>query len=154
MSGVHGSPEIAQRQRWMGVLARADVDVLERGLAALTEQPAYQTLRAPETGLVMMRGRAGGDGAAFNVGEMTVTRCVVKPAGGPLGFGYVAGRNRRHAELAAVFDALLQQEAYRDVLLEQVVEPLARAQARARQERWSEAAATRVDFFTVVRGEG
>lgn len=138
----------------MGVLARADVDALERSLAELPAPPAYQTLRAPETGLVMMRGRAGGDGAPFNVGEMTVTRCVVKPAGGPLGFGYVAGRNRRHAELAAVFDALLQQEERRDALLETVIEPLARAQAHARQERWSEAAATKVEFFTVVRGEG
>ncbi len=145
---------IAQRQRWMGILARADVDALERGLAELPSPARYEMLRAPETGLVMMRGRAGGDGAAFNLGEITVTRCVVKPADGPLGFGYVAGRDRRHAELAAVFDGLLQQETLRDALLASLIEPLARTQARARQERWSEAAATRVDFFTVVRGEG
>jgi alpha-D-ribose 1-methylphosphonate 5-triphosphate synthase subunit PhnG len=151
---VDGSSLRAQRQRWMGVLARADVDALERGLVALPISPTYEILRAPETGLVMMRGRAGGDGAPFNVGEMTVTRCVVKPAGGPLGFGYVAGRDRRHAELAAVFDGLLQQEALREPLLARVIEPLARAQAQARQERWSEAATTKVDFFTVVRGEG
>lgn len=154
MSAVATSSAVAQRQRWMGVLARADVDDLERSLAELPAAPSYQTLRAPETGLVMMRGRAGGDGAPFNVGEMTVTRCVVKPAGGPLGYGYVAGRNPRHAELAAVFDGLLQQEAHREALMEKVIEPLARAQARARSERWSEAAATKVDFFTVVRGEG
>lgn len=138
----------------MGVLARADVAALERSFAALSDPPVYRPLRPAETGLVMMRGRAGGDGAPFNLGELAVTRCVVKPADGPLGFGYVAGRDHRHAELAAVFDALLQQPARRRELLESVVDRLAADQAKRRAQRWSEAAATKVDFFTVVRGEG
>ncbi len=142
------------RQRWMGILARAGVEALERHVAALTQLPAYQAVRPPETGLVMMRGRAGGDGAAFNLGELTVTRCVVKTGTGPLGFGYVAGRSARHAELAAVFDALLQQESWQSLLLSSVIDPLAADQARDRSRRWAEAARTKVDFFTVVRGEG
>jgi alpha-D-ribose 1-methylphosphonate 5-triphosphate synthase subunit PhnG len=145
---------LAQRQHWMGVLARAGVDALEDGFAALAPPPVYRMVRPAETGLVMMRGRAGGDGAPFNLGELAVTRCVVKPADGPLGFGYVAGRDHRHAELAAVFDALLQQPSRRAAILEAVVDRLAADQARRRARRWSEAAATKVDFFTVVRGEG
>jgi alpha-D-ribose 1-methylphosphonate 5-triphosphate synthase subunit PhnG len=138
----------------MGVLARSNADVLERHLAGLEPAPSFAAVRPPETGLVMLRGRAGGDGAPFNVGEMTVTRCVVKTEGGPLGFGYVQGRSSRHAELAAKFDALLQQPRWHGFVMTAVIEPLADEQARRRARRWNEAARTKVDFFTVVRGEG
>lgn len=145
---------LSLRQRWMGVLARSDFDVLERRLAGLEAPPAFTTVRPPETGLVMLRGRAGGDGAPFNLGEMTVTRCVVKAEHGPLGFGYVAGRRARHAELAAMADALLQQPRWHESVMATIIEPLADEQERRRSRRWNEAARTKVDFFTVVRGEG
>lgn len=138
----------------MGILARADVEALEQRFVGLAPAPEVRPVRPPETGLVMMRGRAGGDGAPFNVGEMTVTRCVVKSPTGPLGFGYVAGRDARHAELAAIFDALLQQPRWQSTLLADLIEPLARDQAQRRARRWEEASRTKVDFFTVVRGEG
>ena len=35
---------------------------------------------------------AGGGGAAFNLGEMTVTRCTVRTETGFVGHAYVAGR--------------------------------------------------------------
>jgi alpha-D-ribose 1-methylphosphonate 5-triphosphate synthase subunit PhnG len=147
------SSETTQRQRWLAVLARAATDQLEACWAA-TDHPACTLLRQPEFGLVMARGRAGGSGQRFNLGEITVTRCVVRSVDGHIGHGYVAGRDRRKAELVARFDALLQAPERRAALLARVVEPLAPAQAEARAAQARKAAATRVEFFTLVRGDG
>jgi alpha-D-ribose 1-methylphosphonate 5-triphosphate synthase subunit PhnG len=144
--------EQERRRRWLAVLARAAADQLERCWAA-THQPPLTLLRQPETGLVMTRGRAGGTGQRFNLGEITVTRCAVQSAAGHIGHGYVAGRDKRKAELVASFDALLQAPDQRAALLERVVEPLAAAQAAARATQARKAAATRVEFFTLVRGD-
>ena len=84
--------ETTQRQQWLGVLARAESAALAACVAEAPPLPAHTLLRGPEVGLVMLRGRAGGGGAAFNLGEMTVARCSVR-AGGFLGHGYVAGRD-------------------------------------------------------------
>ena len=64
----------------------------------------------------------------------------------------VAGRDRRQAELAARFDALLQMPDRQAQLLGTVVGQLAQAQAERRDGRWADAAATRVEFLTMVRG--
>jgi alpha-D-ribose 1-methylphosphonate 5-triphosphate synthase subunit PhnG len=145
--------EQEQRRRWLAVLARAATEQLEARWAE-TRQPALTLLRQPETGLVMARGRAGGSGQRFNLGEITVTRCAVRSADGHIGHGYVAGRDKRKAELVASFDALLQAESTCKALLERVVEPLAAIQAEARAATARKAAATRVEFFTLVRGDG
>ena len=145
--------EQEQRRRWLAVLARAATDQLEICWAE-AGQPAVTLLRQPETGLVMARGRAGGTGQRFNLGEITVTRCAVQSADGHIGHGYVAGRDRRKAELVASFDALLQAPDRRAALIEQVVEPLAAAQTSAKAQQARKAAATRVEFFTLVRGDG
>ncbi|MGH8773427.1 MAG: phosphonate C-P lyase system protein PhnG, partial [Burkholderiales bacterium] len=71
-----------RRAHCMGVLAKARLDELEAALASLPEKPAYTWLRPPETGLVMVRARAGGTGAKFNLGEMPVTRCALKTEDG------------------------------------------------------------------------
>jgi len=141
------------RADWIGVLAKALPAEVEDAFAAIADQPAYAFLRRPEIGMVMVRGRAGGTGERFNLGEMTVTRCAVQIADGGIGYGYVAGRDRRHAELAAVIDAMLQADARRAALLESVIEPLRAAQAGRRRTASAKAGATRVDFFTMVRGE-
>lgn len=148
------APPTAQRQDWMGVLACCEASALEQHMAALGPLPAYDYLRAPEPGAVMVRGRAGGNGRPFNLGEMTVTRCAVRlrgGAGGHVGHAYVQGRDTRHAELAALADALLQDADQRARLLETVIEPLRAAAAARRAERSRKAAATRVDFFTLSR---
>src|SRR5690606_24690003 len=112
---------------------------------------SFVWLRRPELGLAMVRGRAGGTGMRFNLGEVTVTRCTLRLEGGATGTAYVAGRNKRHAELAALLDALLQDPSRRDLLIASVVEPLREA-ARARQrDRLAKAASTRVEFFTMAR---
>ena len=141
------------RRRWMSVLAQAPVSEVEAHWRAVANPPAYRMLRWPETGLVMVRGRAGGTGTRFNVGEMTVTRCALQLEGGAVGLAYVRGRDRRHAELAALFDALLQDPARRDALERAVVTPLAGAQAVRRLAAAERVAPSRVEFFTMVRGD-
>ena len=141
------------RQRWMAVLAQASPEELERCWREVPAQPPYRMLRPPETGLVMVRGRAGGTGMRFNVGEMTVTRCALELDGGAVGVAYVRGRDRRHAELAAMLDALLQDPARRDDLERRVVAPLAAAQTARRRSAAERVAPSRVEFFTMVRGD-
>ena len=136
----------AARQRWMAVLARAGSAELSQRLGAL---PAYRVLRGPEAGLVMVRGRTGGGGAPFNLGEMTATRCTVRTEAGFVGHAYVAGRNERLAELAALADALLQDVSQQATLLQDLIEPLAAAQQAKRDAVAARAAATRVQFFAM-----
>ena len=142
-----------ERQRWMAVLARASTGDLRRGWNAITDAPQYRFLRQPEIGLAMVRGRAGGTGTRFNLGEMTVTRCVVETDSGCTGHAYIAGRDTEKATLAALFDALLQNADRRAALLATVIAPLAMDQNRRIRERQSKVAATKVDFFTMVRGD-
>ena len=145
-------PASPERRRWLSVLAKAAPGELEAGWEQLAERPSFTALRAPETGLVLVRGRMGGTGDAFNVGEMTVTRAAVRLGGGETGVGYVAGRSRRHAELAAALDAMMQSPALRPGA-EALVGRLEDAQRARREAAARKAAATRVDFFTMVRGE-
>lgn len=142
----------APRARWMGILARATLAELEAAWAGLASQPDYEMLRRPEIGLIMVRGRAGGTGNPFNFGEMTVTRCAVRLADGTVGHCYAAGRDRRKAELAALLDALLQSGGGAG-LDERVIAPIASRQAEDRALVSRKAAATKVDFFTMVRGD-
>jgi alpha-D-ribose 1-methylphosphonate 5-triphosphate synthase subunit PhnG len=148
-----GGGETAMRQRWLGALARMPRAALEEAFAALAPTPRYTALKPTEAGLVMVRGRAGGTGARFNLGEMSVTRAAITLEEGPVGIGYVQGCDTRRAELVAVFDALLQMPAWRDRLMASLVDPAAARIEAARAERSARVAATRVSFFTMVRGE-
>ncbi|WP_449254509.1 phosphonate C-P lyase system protein PhnG [Bosea sp. (in: a-proteobacteria)] len=132
----------------MATLARASRDEIASLLGTL---PEHEVLKAPETGTVMVEGRAGGAGRRFNLGEATVTRCVVRLPNGRMGFSYALGRDHRKARLAALLDARLQDEAGGQ--LAQGVATLAARQATARDLASRRAAATKVDFFTMVRGE-
>lgn len=143
----------APRRRWMGVLARTGPAMLEAALGELGETPSYQMLRRPEIGLAMVRGRAGGTGQRFNLGEMTMTRCSVRLDSGTVGHGFVAGRDRRKAELAALFDALMQEPAYRDRVEACLIGPSEAAERARRHDLAAAAAASKVNFFTMVRGE-
>ena len=122
-------------------------------MATLDNLPEYGFLRSPEVGLTMVRGRAEGSGQPFNLGEMTLTRCVVK-LGNLTGFGYVAGRSKRHAELAALCDGLLQHPDWRNRIERQVIVPLQTAAQENRETAAAEVESTRVNFFTMLRGEG
>ncbi len=142
----------AARRHWMGVLAKASPQEIAAAWSRLQPPPAYDLLRRAETGLVMVRGRIGGDGGPFNLGEMIVTRCSVRLQDGIIGHAWIAGRCAEHAERAAVLDALLQHAGQRSEISDGLAE-LEAAQAGRRAEAARKAAATRVDFFTMVRGE-
>jgi alpha-D-ribose 1-methylphosphonate 5-triphosphate synthase subunit PhnG len=139
---------LAARQHWMSVLARASEAELTALLQAAPPLPEPVLLRAPETGLAMVRGRAGGGGAPFNLGEMTVTRCTVQ-AGGQVGHAYRAGRDKAAALLSARLDAALQDPTLHDALHDTVIARLGATQDAARRETAARAAATKVEFFTM-----
>lgn len=142
----------ADRKAWMGLMAKAPQGHVAALLDAALPRPAFTWLRAPEVGSVMVRGRAGGTGAPFNLGEMTVTRCALKLPGGEVGHAYIQGRSKPDAEAAALVDALMQTGAA-NAMRTKVLEPLEQEQAARRTTRAEKAAATKVDFFTMVRGE-
>ena len=140
------------RQAWLSILAKSKRSDIEAALGDRTLAEA-ERLRPPEVGLVMVRGRAGGTGQRFNLGEMPVTRCSVRDADGRVGHGYVQGRDKAHAELVARLDAALQDPGRREALTTSVIAPLQAALARDKKMIEARAAATKVDFFTMVRGE-
>jgi alpha-D-ribose 1-methylphosphonate 5-triphosphate synthase subunit PhnG len=147
-------PPRYERRAWLSVLAKARADELASAWSALDERPDYQALRAPEVGLVLVRGRMGGLGDAFNLGEMTLTRAAVRLTSGEAGLAYVAGRDRRHAEIAAAVDAMMQSPALRERVEGPVIARLDVAQRERRELGARKAAATKVDFFTMVTGRG
>jgi len=137
----------------MATLANARASEIACGLTALGNDIAYVELRPVETGLVMLQGRIGGDGAAFNLGEATVTRATVRIPSGEVGFSYVLGRDRYKARLAALCDALWQNPSSRESVERYVLAPIKAHQESERARQRAQTAATRVDFFTLVRGE-
>jgi alpha-D-ribose 1-methylphosphonate 5-triphosphate synthase subunit PhnG len=142
-----------ERQKWIGVLSKSSCRELEDAWQEISEKPDYQHLRKPETGIIMARARAGGSGIRFNLGEITATRCTVKTDEGYVGCSYVMGRNHRHAELAALFDALLQNPGHQLKLLNRVILKLKVSHEKRKEKISKKSAATKVDFFTMVRGE-
>lgn len=146
------SPPDPAGKKAMGLLARATLDELNAAWEALADKPDVHPVRGPETGLVMVRGRIGGGGDPFNLGEATVSRATIRLSTGEIGHGQLLGTDRQRARLAAIFDALSQRDGDKadvESLLRRVAERLAQEERRKAEET----AATRVDFFTMVRGD-
>jgi alpha-D-ribose 1-methylphosphonate 5-triphosphate synthase subunit PhnG len=143
----------AGRKAAMAALAMASGGEIRRLWDAAGFETDAQALRGPETGLVTVRGRIGGAGAPFNFGEATVTRATVRLPGGEVGHAYALGRDKEKARLSAIADALWQNPARRAEIEEKIIAPLKAAQLDAAEKRRTETAATKVDFFTMVRGE-
>jgi alpha-D-ribose 1-methylphosphonate 5-triphosphate synthase subunit PhnG len=141
------------RAQWMSLLAQAEAEELTRAMEAFAPALDSMTwLRPVQTGLYMLRGRVGGTGQQFNLGEVSVTRCSVQ-IGERIGHAWVRGGNRRHAELAACADALMQDVEQRARLQTHVLEPLRQSLTLRRETASRKAAASKVEFFTVVQGE-
>ncbi|MFM9942672.1 MAG: phosphonate C-P lyase system protein PhnG [Hyphomicrobiaceae bacterium] len=139
------------RQRALATLAAAKAEELTAAMALLADGPAVVDLKPVETGLVMLRGRTGGDGAPFNVGEATVTRAVVRAVTGEVGHGYRLGRDKQATRHAAIIDAAWQSEARRALIEARILEPIRVRIAAERERASAEAAASRVEFFTLAR---
>jgi alpha-D-ribose 1-methylphosphonate 5-triphosphate synthase subunit PhnG len=140
------------RQAWMRLLALSEWEDFKK-VASYFELITCEVIRKPETGLVMLRGRMGGTGSAFNIGEATVTRCAVKTHSGTEGHAYVMGRSAEHAKLAAICDALMQDESMSEKIERLVLQPLEEILTARRDLNSRKAEATKVDFFTLVRGD-
>ena len=139
------------RQHWLSVLAHSTPQQLLAHWPAQLK-PEYQLLRAPETGLTRLQARMGGTGNRFILGDTTVTRAVVRLNNGLCGYSYVLGRDHQHAERCALLDALLQGEQFA-ALQQQIIAPLAALRQEQLTLRSREVASSRVDFFTLVRGD-
>ena len=144
--------ENAERKAWMGLLAKAPEGRVAALLDAAITRPEFTGLRAPAIGSAMVRGRAGGTGAPFNIGEVTVTRCALTLVSGDVGHAYIQGRRKSDAEAAALVDALMQGRNAAAVR-KAVLVPLEAEQSAAKTARAEKAAATKVEFFTMARGE-
>jgi len=139
--------DTSTRQHWMAVLAHSQPAALQARLSALNLTPDYELIRAPEIGLVQIQARMGG------TGDATLTRAVVRLASGTLGYSYLLGRNKPHAEQCAVVDALLQEAPHFQTLMETLIAPLEADRAARLAARQAEVNTSRVDFFTLVRGD-
>ncbi|TIM95552.1 MAG: phosphonate C-P lyase system protein PhnG [Mesorhizobium sp.] len=143
----------AERKAAMATLSQSSGDDIVRLWNEAGLPSDAELLRGPETGLVTLRGRIGGGGAPFNVGEATVTRATVRLPSGQVGHCYALGRDKQKAKLAAIADALWQDPARRNEVETGLIAPLRSALTMAQEKRRAETAATKVDFFTMVRGE-
>ncbi|WP_261395880.1 phosphonate C-P lyase system protein PhnG [Halomonas sp. DP8Y7-1] len=139
-----------QRHR---LLALTPFERLAQGWQSLGIQARHRCVRGPETGMAMVRGRMGGSGSAFNLGEMTLTRASVALDDGSLGHGWVRGRDKAHAELIALVDACARHDHWARRIDSELMAPLAQELSQQREQASRQSAATRVDFFTMVRGE-
>jgi len=157
MTAPDTEPPQRARQRAMSAFAQARRDELrlglDRGVVDDTTGSAWTWLRKPEIGLVMARGRTGGSGAPFNFGEVAVTRCAIVIESGETGHATIMGRDKEKARLAALADACWQVETERATVETTIVEPVLARLARQDAQIGAETQATKVDFFTMTRGE-
>lgn len=141
-----------ERANWLGLMAKSPAKILDECWQKADLSPEFEVIRSPEIGSVMVRGRMGGTGDAFNLGEMTVTRTSVKLSCGTVGHGYIMGRSKKTATRVALCDALLQT-GDKQKIKDNIIQPLLSLKKENDQRISAKAAATKVDFFTLVRGE-
>jgi alpha-D-ribose 1-methylphosphonate 5-triphosphate synthase subunit PhnG len=142
----------APRQAWMSLLAKAPADRLAALWDSFADAPGYSLLRPPEIGSVMVRGRMGAVGAPFNLGETTITRCSIRLDSGEDGHAYVQGRDKDKALHAALIDGLMQTGAAARIEAA-ILTPLRTQRDATKARHAAKAAATKVEFFTLARGE-
>ncbi|MCU0227245.1 MAG: phosphonate C-P lyase system protein PhnG [Bryobacterales bacterium] len=142
------------RREWFSILCLASESELQAAWERYGGDQPWRYLRAPEIVLVMVSARAGGDGQTFHVGEAPAVRCVVELGIAPvLGYACVVGRSIRKAVLIALLDARLQQLVASGQDCQPVLAPMRLRQRKQDEAVVAEAASTKVDFFTMVRGE-
>jgi alpha-D-ribose 1-methylphosphonate 5-triphosphate synthase subunit PhnG len=141
-----------ERKRRMEAFARARRGELERFLSTHAGEVGVSPVRGPETGLVMVRGKIGGGGSPFNLGEVSVTRASTRLSTGEIGHGQLLGGDKAHARLAAILDALGQRPEF-SAAVDGLVAAIEARVAEEDAALAAETAATKVDFFTLVRGE-
>lgn len=142
-----------QRQYLLSVLAKSSLQDILHHWEPLGISPDFNYLKSPEFGMVMVRAPASGSGQLFNMGEMTVTRCVIQLPSGVIGYGYTSGRDKEKSQLIAIIDACFQDEKFKMSIEENVLHSLATALREKENNEAAKVKSTKVDFFTMVRGE-
>ena len=140
------------RRRWMAALARASASDVADTVVAMGEPDGVVVMKGPEAGSIMLQTRAGGTGRRFNFGEATMSRCVVRLASGTMGFGYALGRDIGKVRDAAIIDAVMQDLDDPAGGFDRFIAPLVAKHEEADRSAAKEAAKTKVEFFTLVRG--
>ena len=103
--------------------------------------------------MIMVRAKADGSKKRFNLGEVIVSRCVLEVNQKYLGVSWVLGSNLKHVELAALFDGLMQDPEYHGKLNLSLLQALKEKQKKKDDIIVKDAADTKVEFFTLKRGE-
>jgi alpha-D-ribose 1-methylphosphonate 5-triphosphate synthase subunit PhnG len=153
--GMTAAPAVdpAQRADWLRILAMSTAPVLAGVCVPVLADFRFESLRPAEQGLVMVRARIGNRGDRFNIGETTVTRCVVlhRPEAGAAvaGVGHVLGLDKVRAERIAQVDALLQVPDLQVLLSDRILQPLRKDLERRQRIERERTEATRVRFFTL-----
>ena len=142
-----------ERQNWIRILSGADTSRLILEYKKLAISVPHTTISGPETGLIMVQARADGSGPRFNLGEMSVSKCLLKVDDRYLGYGMVMGSEPEHARLAALFDGLLQHPDFSSQLKRDLIQKLEQEQKEAEKKMTQETGKSRVEFFTMKRGE-
>ncbi|MET4213850.1 alpha-D-ribose 1-methylphosphonate 5-triphosphate synthase subunit PhnG [Bradyrhizobium sp. LA2.1] len=139
----------------MSVLATAPAAALSDSWQALLAQPDFTWIRPPQFETIMLRARADGSGMAFNLGEMTVTRCSLALGNEMAGFACIGRRDKRHAAIAAVFDAMMlcpKGTAWHEQAREAVL-AAEEATRRLSAAKAAKARATEVTFSMSIAGQ-
>jgi alpha-D-ribose 1-methylphosphonate 5-triphosphate synthase subunit PhnG len=146
----HG--EIMTRGERMSMLALSSPADLEQLWGDTADKPSFDWIRPPEFGAVMARGRICDDGSNFNVGEVAITRCILRLAPTEhIGIAYVIGRRRRHATLAALLDAMAQTHGPAGDFVRSGILRLRAVLQQRRQEVRASVAKSEVDFSMLLR---
>jgi alpha-D-ribose 1-methylphosphonate 5-triphosphate synthase subunit PhnG len=142
-----------QRQQLLAVLSKCSSKDIKALWQPLNLTPNYQLLKSPEIGMVMVKAKTGGNGSPFNMGEMTVTRTVLRLDSNQMGYGYIAGRDKEKSLLIAMIDACYQVADWQSEINQKVLEPLQAQHNQAYRAHAQQVEKTKVNFFTMVRGE-
>jgi alpha-D-ribose 1-methylphosphonate 5-triphosphate synthase subunit PhnG len=135
----------------MEILSLSPTGELERIFNIFKLEKDPLVLRAPESGLIMARGRIAGTGSPFNLGELFLSRTAVSILGF-VGYGYCLCQSPYHAYLAACLDSLAQNPSYAE-LVEKELSLLQLAREKEIEKESRKTDKTKVEFFTLVRGD-
>lgn len=142
-----------QRQKNLSVLAKAPFSNMLEYWKGISVDATFNFLKKPEVGMAMVRAQAGGGGENFNMGEMTITRCVVRLDSAEIGYGIVVGRSKQKSELVALIDACWQKKSLKEIIEDKIIKPLYHIQVCKEKNISDNTESSKVNFFTMVRGE-
>lgn len=144
---------VEQRQNLLSTLAKSSLKDIQSYWPHSPNDYQFNTIRPPQTGMVMAVARTETTGEPFNLGEVSVTRCALRLESGETGFGYSMGSDTEQVLHIALIDALAQVDDNFDTLSAEVINPLKQKIADRQKRQKALTDTTKVDFLTITRGE-